>query len=135
MRKPFIQHQRPDWWLRNPAYRRYMLREATALPLLLYTLLLLSGLYRFTQGEAAFLTWLTLLRSPWLIALHALALAAALLHAATWISLVPKILVIDTDRLRVNPATVKRAHQLAALACNAGLILLGSMLWRTAGGN
>ncbi len=135
MRKPYVQRQRADWWLRNPVFRRYMLREATAPPLFLYTLLLMSGLYQFTRGEAAFLDWLELLRSPWLLALHGLALAAALLHAVTWIALVPKILVIDTDRLRVSPATVKRVHQVGAVACNLGLLLLVVILLRTAGGN
>lgn len=134
MRKPYIQRQRADWWLRNPGYRRYMLREATALPLFLYTLLLISGLYQFTRGEAAFLGWLELLRSPWLLALHALALAAALFHAVTWIALVPKILVIDTDRLRVSPTAVKRAHQVGAVVCNVGLLLLAVVLLSTAGG-
>lgn len=134
MRKPHVQRQRADWWLRNPAYRRYMLREATALPLFLYTLLLMSGLYQFTRGEAAFLAWLELLRSPWLLALHGLALAAALFHAVTWIALVPKILVIDNDRLRVGPAAVKRAHQLGAVACNIGLLLLVVVLLSTVGG-
>ncbi len=135
MRKPYIQRQRADWWLRNPAYRRYMLREATALPLFLYTLLLMSGLYQFTRGEAAFLAWLELLRSPWLLGLHTLALAAALFHAVTWIALVPKILVINTDRVRVSPATIKRVHQLGAVACNAGLLLLAVLLLHSAAGN
>ena len=112
-----------------------MLREATALPLLLYTLLLMSGLYQFSRGEAAFLAWLELLRSPWLLALHGLALAAALFHAVTWIALVPKILVIDTDRLRVSPAAVKRAHQVGAVVCNLGLLLLVVVLLSTAGGH
>jgi len=134
MRKPYVQQQRADWWLRNPSYRRYMLREATALPLFLYTLLLMSGLYQFTHGEAAFLGWLEMLRSPWLLALHGLALAAALFHAITWIALVPKILVIDTDRLRVSPATVKLAHQLGSVVCNIGLLLLTLLLLRASGG-
>jgi fumarate reductase subunit C len=135
MRKPYVQRQRADWWLRNPGYRRYMLREATALPLFLYTLLLMSGLYQFTRGEAAFLAWLELLRSPWLLALHGLALAAALFHAVTWIALVPKILVIDTDRLRVSPAAVKLAHQVAAVVCNIGVLLLAVLLLRAGGGS
>ncbi len=134
MRKPFVQRQRADWWLRNPAYRRYMLREATAVPLLLYTLLLMSGVYRFTQGEAAFLAWLELLRSPWVWVLHGLAFAAALLHAVTWIGLVPKILVIHTDHLQVSPAVVKGAHQIGALACNVGVVVLAVLLLRAAGG-
>lgn len=134
MRKPYVQRQRADWWLRNSAYRRYMLREATALPLLLFTLLLMSGLYQFTRGEAAFLEWLALLRSPWMWVLHGFALAAALLHAVTWIGLVPKILVIDTDRVRIRPAVVKLTHQVGAVACNAGVVLLAVLLLRAAAG-
>lgn len=135
MRKPWQPTQRRDWWLRNPAYRRYMLREATALPLLLYTLLLMSGLYQFTQGAAAFAAWLGWLRTPGVLALLLVALAAALLHAWTWVALVPKILVIDSDRLRISPLSVLRAHQLGALGCNIGLVAAALwLLWPAGGG-
>ncbi|MEZ5554426.1 hypothetical protein [Haliea sp.] len=127
MRKPWQPQQPRSWWLRNPAYRRYMLREATALPLLLYTLLLLAGIVQFSRGEAAFATWLSWLQTPAGLLLQGIALAAALLHAVTWVALVPKILVIDSDRLRIDPRHVLRAHQLGALAGNLGLV--GATLW------
>lgn len=122
MRKPYVAPQSPGWWRKNPAYRHYMLREATALPLFLYSLLLMTGLYRLSQGEVAFVAWLEALRSPWLMAFHALALGAALFHAWTWIELVPKILVIHTSRFKVSAGLIKRVHQFAALACFVGLI-------------
>ena len=127
MRKPWQPRQPRDWWLHNPAYRRYMLREATALPLLLYTLLLLTGVYQLTRGPVAFSAWLAWLQTPAVLLLQGIALAAALLHAVTWVALVPKILVIDSDRLRIAPRHVLRAHQLAALGCNLGLIT--ATLW------
>lgn len=127
MRKPWQPRQPRDWWLHNPAYRRYMLREATALPLLLYALLLLAGIYQLARGPDAFSAWLAWLQTPAMLLLQGIALAAALLHAVTWVALVPKILVIDGDRLRIAPRHVLRAHQLAALGCNLGLIT--ATLW------
>jgi len=133
-RRPYRQAQRPDWWRRNPAYRRYMLREATAVPLFLYTLLLLVGVFQFARGEAAFAGWLAVLASPPGLLLHALALIAALLHAWTWIELVPKILVLHTARGQVPPQLIKRAHQILALAGLLAVPLLTlSLLARSTG--
>jgi fumarate reductase subunit C len=134
-RKPYRPAQPRNWWRRNPAHTRYMLREATALPLLLYCLLLLTGLYQLTRGETAFAGWLAALRSPPLLALQLLALAAALYHAWTWIELVPKILVLDRGPLRLSATAVKRLHQGAALLCSLGLLgLLAAGLPGTPGG-
>jgi fumarate reductase subunit C len=127
-RRPYRQAQQPDWWRHNPAYRQYMLREATAVPLFLYTLMLLAGVFQFARGETAFAGWLAFLGSPTGLLLHALALAAALWHAWTWIELVPKILVLHTARGQVAPALVKRAHQLLALGGLLGVPLLTALL-------
>ncbi len=124
MAEPYVKRQPAGWWLKNPAYRRYMLREATALPLFAYTLLLITGVYRLSQGEEAFTQWLVMLRSPWCVTLHVVALAAALLHAWTWLQLVPKILVVHTNRLRVSGTLIKRVHQLGALLGSVGLVVL-----------
>jgi fumarate reductase subunit C len=128
-RKPYSQPQPRDWWLKNSAYRRYMLREATAIPLLLYCLLLMSGIYRLTQGSDAFAAWLIMLRSPWAVALHSLAFAAALFHTWTWFALVPKILVIQTRRLRVDGKYIKFAHWIGAALCFLTLLILAAMLF------
>ena len=129
-RKPYHQPQRASWWLRNPAYRRYMLREATALPLLVYSLTLLVGLYRFTQGKGAFLAWLNALSSPAWLMFHGLALAAVLLHSVSWLALVPKILVVHTRFLQLRPNTVLRLHQAGAIAGSAGIVGLAVVIWR-----
>ena len=41
------------WWRRNPYFVRYMIREGSSVFLAIYTLILLVGLYRLTQGQAA----------------------------------------------------------------------------------
>lgn len=123
-RKPWVSSQSPGWWWRHPAYRLYMLREATSVPLLLYALCLLSGVYRLVQGEQAFATWLDWFFSPPLVLLQVVALAAALLHAITWFRLVPKILVIPTPRGLLPGHWLYRAHLGLALLCWLGLPLL-----------
>lgn len=114
-RKPYINTQPATWWLRNRAYRRYMLREATSIPLFIYCVFLVYGLYCLSRGDVAFAAWLELLRSPVLLTMQFVALGAAVFHAWTWIELVPKILVLDTPPIKISGSTIKRAHQLLAV--------------------
>lgn len=37
-RKPYIREVKRTWWKSNPFYRFYMVREATVLPLIVFTL-------------------------------------------------------------------------------------------------
>ncbi|PIE41259.1 MAG: fumarate reductase subunit C [Gammaproteobacteria bacterium] len=93
-RKPYVQKQSPWWWASNPFYVRYMIREGTSVFVLLYSLVLISGLWRLSQGEAAWNQWLATLGSPLWIVFHVIALAAALYHAYTWFKLAPKIMQV-----------------------------------------
>jgi fumarate reductase subunit C len=80
------------WWRRNPAWKRYMLREATALFVLAFALVLLVGLVQLARGEAAWAAWKTTLASPLMLLLHALAIVAFAYHAWTWFAVMPKTL-------------------------------------------
>ena len=129
-RKPYRAPQRWNWWQRNPAYRRYLLREATALPLFVYALVLVTGLYRYTQGQLAFTRWLEALQAPGWLAFHALAVAACVLHAVTWIDLVPKLLVLPG----ISGTTIKRAHQGAAMLGSGAVVVAALFAWSLPGG-
>lgn len=78
------------WWKRNPFFMRYMAREVTALFVAAYALVLLAGLARLSQGEAAFGQWLDGLRSPLSIAFHLLLLAIFVYHTWSWFTIMPK---------------------------------------------
>jgi fumarate reductase subunit C len=78
------------WWRRNPYFVRYMIREGSSVFLALYTVILLVGLYRLTQGEAAWDAWRAALTSPGSILFHWLALLAVGYHAYTWWKVSPK---------------------------------------------
>ena len=68
------------WWKKNPFFVEYMIHEATALFVAAYAGILLFGLLRLSQGEAAWNAWLLALKNPWYIAFHLLALVAISYH-------------------------------------------------------
>ena len=78
------------WWRRNPYFVRYMIREASCVFLAIYTVILLVGLYRLTQGEAAWNAWREALTSTPSILFHWLALLTVSYHAYTWWKVAPK---------------------------------------------
>jgi fumarate reductase subunit C len=78
------------WWKRDPYFLRYMAREATAPFVAAYAFVLLVGIVRLAQGEAAYEAWIESLRSPASIALHAVLVAIFLYHTLTWFLIMPK---------------------------------------------
>jgi fumarate reductase subunit C len=97
------------WWRRDPYFVRYMAREATALLVAAYALVLLIGLLRLGQGEAAYAGWLQALRSPWSVAFHAVVLATFAFHTWSWFRIMPKtmpILFVGERRVPQQAITV-----------------------------
>lgn len=128
-RKTFV---RPTagWWKRDPFFMRYMLREATALAVAAYAVVLTVGLVRLAQGEAAWAGWLAALRSPASLLLHGVLLAAMVEHARSWFEIMPKTMpIIRIGGQRLAAVTITRTGWLAALV--ATLILLATAWgWR-----
>jgi fumarate reductase subunit C len=87
--KPYVRPMR-GWWRRNPFYVRYMIREASSVFLAIYTVILLVGLLRLAQGEAAYEAWRAALTSFGSVVFHSLALLTAGYHAYTWWKVAPK---------------------------------------------
>ena len=121
-RRPYVRPM-AGWWRKNPYFVEYMIHEGSAFFVAAYALVLLVGLLRLSQGEAAWNGWLFALHSPLSIAGHLLLLAAMLYHAWTWFNIMPRTLPpILVDGKRVGPATITRTG--LAAACGASLLLL-----------
>jgi fumarate reductase subunit C len=123
-------YQRPmaGWWQRNPFFMRYMLREATAVAVGIYAVVLTAGLWRLSQGEAAWNAWLQALRSPWSLALHVLLLLAMFVHTRSWFEIMPKTLpFITAGGQRVAAATITRGGW--ALAALVSALVLALAWW------
>lgn len=127
-RKPY---RRPmaGWYRRNPFFVRYMVREATALGVLAYAVILLFGVLRLSQGEAAFDAWLAALRSPASVALHGVLLAGMVYHAYTWFEVMPKTMpLMVSGGQRVTDAAIMRVGLAVAVVTN---LLLLAVVWGT----
>ncbi len=100
--KPRYQTPLPwSWFTQRPSYRRFMVREATSVFMAGYLVYLIVWIYRIGQGPEGLAAVINSARHPFTVALHLLALAAALYHSITWFNLRPKImpLYIGEDRV------------------------------------
>ncbi len=97
LRRPFPR----DWFERKGAYRRFMVREMTSVFIGGYIVFLLVWLDRMGQGPEQYQALAEAMRHPLAVALHMLALAAAMYHSITWFNLTPAVmpLRIGEDRL------------------------------------
>ena len=78
------------WWRRNPYFLRYMIRETSSVFLAVYAIVLLVGLWRLAQGEAAWNAWRAAHANPVSALFHGLALLSVGYHAYTWWKVAPK---------------------------------------------
>jgi fumarate reductase subunit C len=96
------------WWRKNPFFVRYMIREATAVFVLIYAAILLITVVRLTEGAQSFERWMAFLRSPASIALHVVLLVAFLYHTKSWFDIMPKTMppvVVGGKRLSAAAIT------------------------------
>lgn len=117
------------WWRKNPFFIRYMVREGSAVFLSAYALVLLVGLARLAQGEAAFEAWRSSLSSPLSIGFHAVALVFVAYHAFTWFQVMPK----TAPRLPVPPTVVTAAGLGLSVVLSVLLLVVLATLQRGGG--
>ena len=116
------------WWLRNPRYTLFMLRELTAILILAFVVLYLVQLARLGSGQASYDSFLELMESPLWIALHLIFLLAALLHSVTWVlMLVPRAMPEYVLGMRVPQVAIAAGGLVAWVAVSAVIIIAFSV--------
>lgn len=116
------------WWRRDPYFMRYMLREATAIAVAAYAVILTLGVVCLGQGEAAWNAWLGALRTPASLLLHAVLLIAMIVHAKSWFDIMPKTMpMIFIGGKQLSAASITRTGWAAALL--ASVALFGLAWW------
>jgi len=126
-RKPYVRPM-DGWWRRNPYFMRYMVREASAVFLAVYAVILLVGLFRLSQGQAAYDAWLAALTSPLSMVFHWIALLTVCYHSYTWWKVMPKTLpMLHVGGRRVPEITLSAVGWVAWLA--ASLIVYALVRW------
>lgn len=113
------------WWRRNPFFIRYMVREATAVAVGVYAIVLSTGVVRLAQGEAAWNGWLEALRSPWSMLMHLVLLVAMIVHAKSWFEIMPKTMpMIFVGGRRLAAVTITRTGWVATIVVSIALVAL-----------
>lgn len=130
MNPPYVRTMR-GWWRRDPFFLRYMAREATALAVAAYAIVLLTGVWRLAQGEAQFNGWLRAMQGAPAIVLHLVLLAAMVYHALSWFAIMPKTMpMLFVRGQRVQARTITRAGLGAVVIASIALFALTWMLKR-----
>ena len=125
-RRPYV---RPmgGWWKKNPFFIEYMIHEGTAFFVAAYGFVLLVGLLRLAQGEAAWNGWLAALGSPLSVVFHVVLLIAMLYHTWTWFKIMPRTLPpIRIGGKRIGAGAITTAG--LAAAALASLVVL-ALAW------
>ena len=114
------------WWRRDPFFVRYMIRETTAVLVVVYAIVLLVGLICLARGEAAYDAWLAALSTPWSLALHVLLLVGFVYHTWSWFQIMPKTMpLMFVEGRKVSAAMITGIGlAAAALACVALLVVV-----------
>ncbi|POZ62248.1 fumarate reductase subunit C [Chromobacterium alticapitis] len=108
-RKPYVRPME-GWWKQNPYFIEYMIHEGTALFVAGYAFVLLFGLWRLSQGEAAWNGFIAALHSPLSILFHLILLLMIGYHSYTWFKIMPRTL----------PPVIVGGKRVAAAAITAG---------------
>ncbi len=126
-RRPYVRPM-TGWWKRDPFFVAYMIRETTALGVLIYAVVLACGMVRLAQGEAAWNGWLDAMKSPLALLLHAVLLLGFVVHAKSWFEIMPKTMpMMHAGGKRVEAATITRTGFVATAAVTI-LVLWLAML-------
>ncbi len=127
-RRPYVRSM-DGWWRRDPWFVHYMMREATAVIVVAYAIVLLVGVVRLAQGQAAYDGWLASLRTPASILFHLVALAVFAYHTVSWFRIMPKTMpAIAVGGRKVSPAVITGTGIAAAVVCGLALLVIARVV-------
>jgi fumarate reductase subunit C len=116
------------WWLQNPTYTGFVLRELTSVFVAFFAGVSLWLLRALVEGPDAYAVFLERLRTPLFLVLHGVAFLFVLFHAITWFNLAPKAMVVRVRGRRVPDWVVVGLNYAAWLVVSGAVafVLLGT---------
>ena len=124
-RQPYVREvPRVTWWLKQPRYIRYMMREISAALIGTYILIVIVGLVRLSQGQAAYEAFLGAVWSQLGVTFSIIALLFALYHSYTWFQVTPMAMPLRLAGKRVPGAVIVVAHWLGFAVASTVLLAL-----------
>lgn len=127
-RRPYIQElPKTTWYFRQARYLRYMAREVTCIFVGAYAFLLLVGVKRVSEGQAAYEAFLAGLQSPAGIVFQVLTLIFALYHATSWFNLTPKAMPVQLGEEFLPGGVIVGAHYAGWVAVSLVILFLAGV--------
>lgn len=108
---------RYSWWLRRGRYLRYMMRELSSLFIGIFSVTMVWGLFRLSQGEAAFMAWTNMLWN-YSVGFFMVTFMFALYHSYSWFIVTPKAMPMTIAGKKVAAGIIVAAHLLLWLICS-----------------
>src|SRR5262249_55507474 len=121
--KELIRPMPIDWWLKNPAYVKFMLRDVTSVFIAGYCIFLIVLMSRASGDADAFQAFYAKLTSPWSVVLHLIVLAFACYHSITFFNLTPRVIVVFRGDEKVPEHLIAAGHYAAWLLVSLVLIV------------
>ncbi len=100
-----------SWWLGTQTYLSYMMREVSSLFIGGFSVIMVWGLYRLSQGEVAYTAWT---ESLWnnTVLFSVIAFLFAVYHSFTWFLVTPKAMPLKIAGKRLSSYVIIAAHLL-----------------------
>lgn len=128
-RKPYTRPVTATWWLSNPWFKRYILREATSVMVLVFCMQLVFALIALGNGPDSWQVFLDWLTHPAVMLLNLLCFIAALIHTGSWFMLAPKTMDLWIKDKKVDDKLIAGGHYAAfAVLSLVVLVLIGGWL-------
>ena len=121
---PYVPRMRATWWLSNPRYFLFMVRELTSVFIAAFVVLVLLQVRALGSGPETYQAFVERLRTPGWIAFHTVALLFALYHSLTWFHLTSRIQIVRLGQRVVAPRLVTALNVVAWLAISGVLLFL-----------
>ncbi|MCB9960408.1 MAG: fumarate reductase subunit C [Rhodospirillaceae bacterium] len=110
-RRPYVRPiSRTGWWTTQKRYTEYMAREVTCVFIGAYTVLLVWGLMRLSQGQEAWDSFVAGITGPVGILFHLVCLAFAFYNTVTWFRVTPKAMPLMFKGKRVPGTVIVGGH-------------------------
>jgi len=127
-RRPYVREMsKSGWWLSQHRYVGYMIRELSCILIGAYTAVLVVGLIRVSQDQAAYVDYLDTLWGPVGFVFHAVAFLFALYHSISWFNVTPKAMPLRMGDRRVPGGAIIGAHYAGWAVVSAAVLFLAGV--------
>ena len=111
------------WWLLQPSYLRFILRELSSVAVAFFVGLTLWQICALGAGPSEYAEFQQWLRSPLLVILNGISFLFVVFHTITWFNLTPRAMVVRLRGKRVPDFLIAGPNYVA------WLLISGLVAW------